>query len=69
MIVKFNVPAGLGLSGLSVTQYQDGTVDLCIKAAFQEELFLTMDEETAIKVGYALLKMTGRIVEVKDETN
>lgn len=56
MKVKFNVPAG---SGLSVTQCIDGTVDLYIKASFQEELSLEMDEETAVKVGYALLKMTG----------
>lgn len=66
MIVKYNVPAG---SGLSVTQYQDGTVDLCIKSAFQEELSIEMNEETAVKIGYALLKMTGRMVEDKNETN
>lgn len=58
MIVKFNVPVG---SGLSVTQYRDGTIDLYIKASFQEELSLEMDEETAVKVGYALLKMTGSL--------
>lgn len=57
MKVEFNVPAG---SGLSVSQYQDGTVELYIKASFQEELSLEMNEETAVKVGYALLKMTGR---------
>ena len=58
MIVKFNVPAG---SGLSVTGYQDGSVDLYIKASFLEELSLEMDEETAVKVGYSLLKMTGSL--------
>lgn len=64
MIVKFNVPVG---SGLSVSQCQDGTVDLYIKASFQEELSLEMDEETAVKVGYALLKMTGSL-ESSDKT-
>ena len=58
MKVEFNVPAG---SGLSVSQCQDGTVDLYIKASFQEELSLEMDEESAVKVGYALLKMTGSL--------
>lgn len=56
MKVNFNVPAG---SGISVSGYIDGTITLYIKAAYNEELNLDMNEETAIKVGHALLKMTG----------
>lgn len=64
MRVKFKVPAG---SGLSVTQYRDDNIELYIKASFQETLSIEMDEETAVKIGYALLKMTGRMVEDKSD--
>lgn len=56
MKVNFNVPAG---SGLSVSGYIDGTISLYIKAAHNEELNLEMNEDTAIKVGAALLRMCG----------
>ena len=64
MKVDFNVPAGL--SGLSVSANIDGTITLYIKAAHNEELNLEMNEETAIKVGYALLNMTGALTKSED---
>lgn len=64
MHVKFKVPAA---SGLSVTQYRDKNIDLYIKASSQETLSIEMDEETAVKIGYALLKITGRMVEEKSD--
>ena len=64
MKVNFNVPAGL--SGLSVSANIDGTITLYIKAAYNEELTLEMNEETAIKVGYALLNMTGALTKSDD---
>lgn len=60
MKVNFNVPVG---SGSSVSGYIDGTIALYIKAAYNEELTLEMNEETAIKVGTALLRMTGAALE------
>ena len=63
MKCEFDIPAGSELSGLSVSGNIDGTITLYIKASYNEELTLEMNEEMAIKIGSALLRMTGAALE------